>query len=65
MSQEFENARHFIVITPGIDRFGYFRNLDQIRAGRVTPADMADLQEKYDNWSLDSAVWKAAREPRS
>ena len=50
-----------IVITPGIDRFGYFRLLARLQQGQATLDELLAVQERYDNHFLDSPQWQAAR----
>ena len=48
-----------IVITPGVERFEYFRHLQRIRLGELTPESLLEVQERYDNHFLQSAAWDA------
>jgi mannose-6-phosphate isomerase-like protein (cupin superfamily) len=50
-----------IVITPGIERFGYFRLLARLQQGQATPDELLAAQDRYDNYFLDSPEWRAAR----
>ncbi|HEX5116879.1 MAG TPA: cupin domain-containing protein [Pseudonocardiaceae bacterium] len=50
-----------IVITPGIERFDYFRLLDRVGKGQADPQEILDSQERFDNVFLDSPVWRQAR----
>ncbi|MEV1176370.1 cupin domain-containing protein [Nonomuraea sp. NPDC049784] len=50
-----------IVITPGVERFEYFRLLARLRTGEATIQELLDSQDLYDNHFLDSPQWKAAR----
>ncbi|MHC3474101.1 cupin domain-containing protein [Streptomyces sp. 7R007] len=50
-----------IVITPGVERFEYFRHLQRIRLGEVAPESLLDVQELYDNHFLHSHAWEARR----
>lgn len=50
-----------IVITPGIERFEYFRHLQRIRLGEVGADSLLELQELYDNLFLRSEPWEARR----
>jgi quercetin dioxygenase-like cupin family protein len=56
-----ENADILIVITPGVERFEYFRHLERIAYGKVPPESLLDVQELYDTYFLTSAAWTAAR----
>ena len=46
-----------IVITPGVERFEYFRHLQRIRLGELTPESLLEVQERYDNHFLQSVAW--------
>ncbi|MGW1007090.1 cupin domain-containing protein [Streptomyces sp. NPDC002520] len=48
-----------IVITPGVERFEYFRHLQRIRLGELTPESLLEVQERYDNHFLRSEAWDA------
>ncbi|MFB7498218.1 cupin domain-containing protein [Streptomyces sp. NPDC056161] len=50
-----------IVITPGVERFEYFRHLRRIRLGEATPESLLEVQELYDNHFLRSAAWDGRR----
>jgi quercetin dioxygenase-like cupin family protein len=50
-----------IVITPGIERFEYFRLLARVRSGEATLQDLLDTQELYDTHFLDSPAWARER----
>jgi hypothetical protein len=36
-----------IVITPGVERFEYFRHLARIVTGEVSPESLLEVQERY------------------
>ncbi|MGW2820749.1 cupin domain-containing protein [Streptomyces sp. NPDC001443] len=50
-----------VVITPGVERFGYFRHLQRIRLGEVGPESLLEVQELYDNHFLRSEAWDGRR----
>ncbi|TDD34134.1 cupin domain-containing protein [Actinomadura sp. KC06] len=50
-----------IVLTPGVDRFDYFRLLDRIRHGQADPQEVLRTQERFDNHFVDNAAWSQAR----
>ncbi|MBT2387676.1 cupin domain-containing protein [Streptomyces sp. ISL-11] len=50
-----------IVITPGVERFDYFRLLDRLRNGEATVEDLLASQELFDSHFLDSPDWREAR----
>ncbi|WP_405863561.1 cupin domain-containing protein [Streptomyces sp. NBC_01515] len=53
------DADLLIVITPGVERFEYFRHLQRIALGEVGPESLLEVQELYDNHFTKSAVWDA------
>ena len=54
-----EPADLLIVFGPAIERFDYFRLLQEVVAGRATIADVVATQERFDNWFSDSPSWNA------
>ncbi|GGY11385.1 MULTISPECIES: cupin domain-containing protein [Streptomyces] len=56
-----EIADMLVIITPGVERFEYFRHLERIRYGKVPPESLLEVQELYDSYFGTSAVWDAAR----
>jgi quercetin dioxygenase-like cupin family protein len=46
-----------VVITPGVERFEYFRHIQRIRLGEATPESLLEVQELYDNHFLPSEAW--------
>ncbi|WP_432923917.1 cupin domain-containing protein [Microbispora sp. CA-135349] len=54
-----------IVITPGVERFEYFRHLERIAYGKQPPQSLLEVQELYDNHLRTSAVWTATRSGRA
>ena len=54
-----------IVLTPGVDRFAYFRTLGRIRQRLATFASLLPLQEHYDVHFLDTTAWQAVRAQRT
>ncbi|MFF8729618.1 cupin domain-containing protein [Streptomyces sp. NPDC015171] len=55
------DADLLIVITPGVERFEYFRHLRRVALGEVTPESLLEVQDLYDNHFLKSAAWDARR----
>lgn len=55
------SARIMIALTPGVQRFEYFRLLDRIAKGESTLADLAASQEEFDNHFVDAPAWWAER----
>ncbi|WP_329095955.1 cupin domain-containing protein [Actinomadura citrea] len=51
-------------ITPGVQRFGYFRMLQRVAEGRDRPESLIPVQERYDVHFLDGATWQIARRGR-
>ena len=56
------SADILIIITPGVERFEYFRQLTRIARGEERPENLQDVQELYDNYFLRSPEWEAARQ---
>jgi mannose-6-phosphate isomerase-like protein (cupin superfamily) len=50
-----------IVITPGVERFEYFRHLGRIARGEVSAESLLEVQDRYDTHFLVSPPWRAAR----
>ena len=55
------DADIFIVITPGVERFEYFRHLERIAYGKQPPESLLEVQELYDTYFQSSAPWNQAR----
>ncbi|GAA2749890.1 cupin domain-containing protein [Kitasatospora cinereorecta] len=51
-----------IVITPGVERFEYFRMLERLRRGEATVEELLASQERFDNHFLEAPTWREARE---
>jgi mannose-6-phosphate isomerase-like protein (cupin superfamily) len=54
-------ARILIALTPGVQRFEYFRLLERIAAGESTMTDLAAAQDEFDNHFIDAPAWWAER----
>ncbi|MEV4186531.1 cupin domain-containing protein [Streptosporangium canum] len=54
-------AEVLVVMTPGVERFGYFRHLGRVAHGQETPDSLLAVQERYDVHFVSSAAWQAAR----
>ena len=55
------SAELLVVISPGVERFEYFRQLTRIARGEQPPESLRDVQELYDTYFLNSPEWEAAR----
>jgi mannose-6-phosphate isomerase-like protein (cupin superfamily) len=55
------DADLLIVITPGIERFEYFRHLARIATGRQASESLLEVQARYDTFFDDSPAWRQAR----
>jgi quercetin dioxygenase-like cupin family protein len=55
------DADILIVITPGVERFEYFRHLERIAYGKQAPESLLDVQELYDTYFRTSTPWDNAR----
>ncbi|WP_406059290.1 cupin domain-containing protein [Streptomyces sp. NBC_01077] len=51
------------VLTPGVDRFGYFRALGRIQHGLDSFDSLLPEQNRYDVHFLDPAAWQSLRTP--
>jgi quercetin dioxygenase-like cupin family protein len=56
-----QDADMLIVITPGVERFEYFRHLERIAYGKQTRESLLEVQELYDTYFVASSPWDAAR----
>jgi len=50
-----------IVITPGVERFEYFRHLARIATGQQPPESLLEVQALYDTFFDHSPAWQRAR----
>jgi mannose-6-phosphate isomerase-like protein (cupin superfamily) len=55
-------ARILIALTPGLERFGYFRVLDRVLSGQAEYAELEAAQDTYDNHFVDAPHWWAERQ---
>jgi len=60
-TQRSRSAELLVVITPGVERFEYFRKLTRIGRGEEPPESLRDVQELYDTYFLNSPEWELAR----
>jgi len=51
------NAELFVVITPGVERFGFFRDLARARTGELDMATFMASQGDYDTYPADGGPW--------
>jgi mannose-6-phosphate isomerase-like protein (cupin superfamily) len=56
-----QDADILIVLTPGVERFEYFRHLGRIASGEVPRESLLEVQERYDTYFLTSPVWDERR----
>jgi hypothetical protein len=56
-----EDADILIVITPGVERFDYFRHLERIAYGKLPPESLLKVQGLYDTYFVTSKTWNNAR----
>ncbi len=57
-------AEALIIITPGIERFDYFRHVARWREGREPRDVLLGLQDRFDTQFTESAAWDGARTAR-
>jgi len=50
-----------VVITPGVERFEYFRHLARIAAGQQPANSLLDVQALYDTFFDHSPAWRQTR----
>lgn len=55
----------FVFITPGVNRFDYFRLLPRILHGELPEHELAQLHETYDVHFVDSPRWHRRKAQRS
>ncbi|GAA5014010.1 cupin domain-containing protein [Streptomyces siamensis] len=58
-------AELLITITPGVDRFDYFRLLGRIVNGEAPYSDLLAVEDSFDSHSVQSEIWAAARSPQA
>ena len=58
---EASDADLLIVITPGIERFEYFRHLARVATGQQSSESLLEVQARYDTFFDDSPAWQRAR----
>lgn len=54
------DADLLIILTPGVERFEYFRHLQRIASGEASLESIPEVQDLYDNHFDDSPVWQQA-----
>jgi hypothetical protein len=54
------DADLLVILTPGVERFEYFRLLQRIAAGEVPLESILETQDRYDNHFDDSPAWQQA-----
>jgi mannose-6-phosphate isomerase-like protein (cupin superfamily) len=52
------DADLLIILTPGVERFEYFRHLQRIASGEAPLESILEVQDLYDNHFDDSPVWQ-------
>lgn len=57
-----KHADVLIVITPGVERFEYLRQVARIRTGEANADSLQPLQQRYDTHFLDSTAWQHHRQ---
>jgi mannose-6-phosphate isomerase-like protein (cupin superfamily) len=54
-------VRVFIALTPGVERFEYFRVLERIERGQTSVQELLDNQETFDTYFVDAPEWARER----
>jgi quercetin dioxygenase-like cupin family protein len=52
------DADLLIILTPGVERFEYFRHLQRIATGEASLESILEVQDRYDNHFDDSPAWQ-------
>lgn len=50
-----------VLVTPGVERFEFYRQIVRIGMGEASPSSLAGLDDRYDNFAVASAEWADAR----
>ncbi|HEY5835064.1 cupin domain-containing protein [Streptomyces sp.] len=50
-----------ITITPGVERFDYFRLLGRVVTGQASYDELRAAEDRFDSHSVESPVWQKAR----
>jgi uncharacterized cupin superfamily protein len=50
-----------VMVTPGIERFEFFRQLQRVARGDADPAQFMADQSRYDTYPAESSAWETAR----
>jgi quercetin dioxygenase-like cupin family protein len=50
-----------VTIAPGVERFGYFRQLQQVALGLAPASSLLPTQERYDVHFTSEEIWRKAR----
>ncbi|GII96490.1 cupin domain-containing protein [Sinosporangium siamense] len=58
------DAELLSVLTPGVERFGYFRQLARVQHGLAPFDSLLPEQERYDVHFVDVAAWQSLRSSR-
>lgn len=58
------DADVLVVFTPGMDRFDYYRLLDQVSRGEASLAEIEQSQQRFDNHYVESPIWREALKAR-
>ena len=58
-TQRGASAELLVVITPGVERFEYFRKLTRVARGEEPPESLRDVQQLYDTYFLTSPEWES------
>jgi mannose-6-phosphate isomerase-like protein (cupin superfamily) len=56
-----EDVEAIVFVTPGVQRFDYFRLLPRILAGEIPPAELEEMHRTYDVHFVQSELWETTR----
>lgn len=56
-----QDGELLVVITPGIDRFDFFRSVHSVLTGAMAPSLLDGVGERFDNYPAVAPAWDALR----
>jgi quercetin dioxygenase-like cupin family protein len=56
-----QDGELLVVITPGIDRFDFFRSVHSALAHAAPPSSLDGIGERFDTYPVDAPAWDALR----
>lgn len=56
-----QDGELLVIITPGIDRFDFFRSMHSVLTGATAPSSLDGIGERFDTYPADAPAWDALR----